>query len=193
VSEQIKPLQWIDFYQSALLEVDHAKLAGYLEAADIAIRERLQALTGEPAASQERQAIRDAQQNLRVLYEEIAAAARYTRAESHSHPEMSGDYVACVDATRHYVAVTDGVCELLGYSRAELLRKSIDEVTAPEIRATVPETFDHYVAQGSMEGVFALVAKDGHRVAIQYQARVFPDGCMVARWHPLESFGEPAA
>ncbi len=193
MSEKTKQLQWVDFYQSALLEIDHTKLAGYLEAADTAIKERLQAISGESAASQERQAIRDAQQNLRVLYEEIAAAARYTRPESHSHPEMSGDYVACVDGTRRYIAVTDGVCKLLGYSRAELLRKSIDEVTAPEIRATVPETFDHYVAQGSMEGVFALVARDGRRIAIQYQARVFPDGCMVARWHPLETSGESAA
>jgi PAS domain S-box-containing protein len=65
---------------------------------------------------------------------------------------MSGDYVACVNTKRRYVAVTDGVCKLLGYSRQELLRKSIDEISAPEIRETVPETFNQYVTQGRHGG-----------------------------------------
>jgi len=191
VSQKSKRLQWGELYQSALLELDHVQLAKYLEAADIAIAERLQSLSTDPGGSEERRAIYDALQNLRVLREEITSAAK-DRSESHSHAHMSGDCVACVDAKRRYVAVTDGVCKLLGYSREELLRKSIDEISAPELRATVPETFNQYVTQGGMEGTFALLSKDGRRVSIAYRARVFPDGCMVAQWEPLHSSSESA-
>jgi PAS domain S-box-containing protein len=193
VSQKSKLLPWVELYQSALLELDHAQLAKYLEAADIAIAERLQLLSTEPGASEERQAICDALQNMRVLRQEVESYAAKDRTAAHSHPEMSGDYVACVNAKRRYVAVTDGVCKLLGYSREELLRKSIDEITAPEIRESVPETFNQYVTQGGMEGTFALLSKDGRRIAIQYRARVFPDGCMVAQWEPLHSSSESAA
>jgi PAS domain S-box-containing protein len=189
VAQKSELLQWVQLYQSALLELDHVQLAKCIEAADIAIAERLRALSTEPGASEERRAISDALQNLRVLGQEIASSAK-DRARSHSHPEMSGDYVACVDAKRRYVAVTDGVCKLLGYSREELLRKCIDEISAPEIRETVPETFNQYVTQGGMEGTFALLSKDGRRISIQYRARVFPDGCMVAQWEPLHSSRE---
>ncbi|HZR58747.1 MAG TPA: PAS domain S-box protein [Terriglobales bacterium] len=190
--DESQQLRWIELYQSALLELDHVKLAACLEVTTIAIQERLKELINEPGSSPERQAIRDAQQNLRVLSQEIESSFAHDcrNADSHSHPEMAGDYVACVDTKRRYVAVTDGVCRLLGYSRAELLRMSIDEITAPELRESVPEAFEKYVAQRGMEGVFVLLSKDGRSIAIQYQARVFPDGCMVARWQPLENHSE---
>jgi PAS domain S-box-containing protein len=128
-----------------------------------------------------------------VLHQEIASSSKPQQTESRTHPEMSGDLVALVDLSRRYVAVTDGVCKLLGYSRAELLRLSIDQITAPEVRETVPEAFQRYPSQGAMEGVFALLAKDGRRIAIRYQARVFPDGWMVAPWEPLQTSTQSAA
>ena len=90
-----------------------------------------------------------------------------------------------MDANRRYVEVTDGVCRLLGYSRQELLAKTIDDVAAPELRAQVPETFRQYITQGGMGGNYSLIAKDGRRIPIRYQAKVYPDGCRVARWQPL--------
>lgn len=185
MSDEAKPLPWQSLYRSALLELNHAKLAEYISAADSAIQERLR-VPREQVSPQERQAIRDAQQNLRVLRQEIVAAAN-NKPITQVHPEMSGDYVVMVDSNRHYVAVTDGVCRLLGYSRCELLGKAIDEIAAPEIRDTVPEVFEQYVSQGGMDGNFALLSKDGRRVAIQYHARVFPDGALVARWQPLST------
>lgn len=44
-------------------------------------------------------------------------------------------------ADRQYVAVTDGVCKLLGYSRNDLIGKTIDEITAPEIVNAVPTQY----------------------------------------------------
>jgi len=104
---------------------------------------------------------------------------------SHAHPEIDGQYVVFVDADRRYVEVTDGVCQLLGYSREELLAKTIDEITAPELRAQVPETFRQYINRGGLEGRHSLLAKDGRRIPIRYESKVYPDGCRVARWQPL--------
>ncbi len=173
--------EWVHCYHSALLELDPHKLGQRIEKAEGAIRQRLQA----PSVSGEYQAIRDALQNLRVLKQELTTSE--VKTPSHAHPEFSGKYVVFVDGNRRYVDVTDGVCSLLGYSRAELLGKTIDEITAPEIRDTVSETFQQYVSAGGLSGKFLLLARDGRKVPIQYESKVFPDGCLVARWEPLPS------
>ena len=106
---------------------------------------------------------------------------------SHAHPEVEGaEFVVFTDPSRKYVDCTDGVCRLLGYSREELLTKTIDDIAAPELRPQVSETFREYVSQGELEGNYSLVAKDGSRIPIRYQAKVYPDGCYVARWKPLD-------
>jgi len=178
-------LGWVDLYHSALLEVDYQKLPERLKLAEDAIRARLLILPVS-SGSEEMSRIQDARQNLRLLQQELEAHRSSTTDRiSHAHSEIDGQYVVFVDADRRYVEVTDGVCQLLGYSREELLAKTIDEITAPELRAQVPETFRQYINQGGLEGCHALLAKDGRRVPIQYESKVYPDGCRVARWQPL--------
>jgi PAS domain S-box-containing protein len=136
-------------------------------------------------------AIQDTRQNLRLLQRELEAnqssmADRIT----HAHSEIDGKYVAFVDANRRYVEVTDGVCQLLGYSREELLAKTIDDISAPELRPLVPEIFRQYIESGGLEGQHSLLAKDGRHILIRYQSKVYPDGCRVARWEPLKPENE---
>lgn len=177
-------LEWIHCYRSALLELDQKKLRQRIELADQAIRLRL-AQSG-PVDPQEQQAIRDALQNLRVLQKELQDAMEGRR-PAHEHPEISGEYVVFVDTNRRYLEVTDGVCRLLGYSREELLGKTIDDVTAPELRDRVSNTFEQYLQAGGLAGNYLLVSRDGQRVPIRYESKVFPDGCLVARWEPIRS------
>lgn len=180
---------WADLYHSALLEVDYQKLPERLKLVDDAIQARLSTL---PASGiEELNAIKDALQNLRLLQEELKAqSSPSTDRINHSHSEVAGEYVVFVDANRRYVEVTDGVCRLLGYTREELLSKTIDDITAPELRAQVPETFRQYITQGGLGGHFSLLAKDGRRIPIRYQSKVYPDGCRVARWEPLNPENE---
>jgi PAS domain S-box-containing protein len=103
----------------------------------------------------------------------------------HAHSEFEGQYVAFVDENRHYIDVTDGVCELLGYSRSELRGMRIDDLTAPDLADQVTPLFDQYLEQKGLQGEFVLLAKNGERVPIRYSSRVFDDGCLVARWEPL--------
>src|ERR1700676_509477 len=166
---------WVDLYHSALLEVDYQKLPERLKLADDAIQARLSTLPAS-ANIEELNAIKDARQNLRLLQEELQAHSSSTTDRiSHSHSEIAGEYVVFVDANRRYVEVTDGVCRLLGYSREELLAKTIDDITAPDLRGQVPETFRQYITQGGMGGEFRLIAKDGRRIPIHYQSKVYPD------------------
>ncbi len=174
---------WMAHYREAMLEVNLSQLGQRIRTAEEAIKDRKQQISAQPGSQRELQGMNDALQNLRVLKKELTAAPVD---QYHSHPELEGSYVAFVSSDRRYVAVTDGVCRLLGYSREELLAKKIDDVTAPELQPAVPATFKEYVQQGHLQGEYTLLAKDGSRVAILYEALVFPDGCMTARWRPVK-------
>jgi PAS domain S-box-containing protein len=186
----VKPLDqqtWVGLYHSALLEVDYQKLPERLCLAENAIDARLQVVS-QFGTAKELSAIQDARQNLRVLEKELEAHQSSASGRiGHSHAEIGGEYVVFVNANRRYVEVTDGVCRLLGYSRDALLCMTIDDVTAPEMRLQVPDTFRQYIAQGGLEGEYTLLAKDGRNIRIQYESKVYPDGCLVARWEPISS------
>jgi len=112
----------------------------------------------------------------------LAMTSSLLHIRSHSHSELDGEYIAFADEHRRYLDVTDRVCELLGYSRSELLGMIIDDVTAPEMRLNTSPLFEQYLVDGRQQGEYILLHRDGTRIPINYIARVFPDGCMVARW-----------
>jgi len=116
----------------------------------------------------------------------LNTAASLLHIRSHSHEELDGKYVAFVDEQRRYLDVTDGVCELLGYSRSELLNMRIDDVTAPAMRSKAPPLFQQYLADSLQRGTYILLHRNGNEIPITYIARAFPDGCLVARWEPPE-------
>jgi hypothetical protein len=61
---------WLAFYQAALLETDGQRLNQLIQAAQLAIDERFQEVQDGRQHSQERQALIDATQNLRILCRE---------------------------------------------------------------------------------------------------------------------------
>jgi PAS domain S-box-containing protein len=117
-----------------------------------------------------------------------------TNSKPHSHAELDGEYVVYVDASRRYIAVSDGACRLLGYSREQLLGKTIEDITPPEARHEVADQFREYVNYSVQSGEYILLAADGRRIPIHYTSMIFKDGCMGARWQPvprLESEQDP--
>jgi len=114
----------------------------------------------------------------------LTTTASLLHIRSHSHVELEGRYVAFVDEQRRYLDVTDGVCELLGYSRSELLKMRIDDVTAHTMRSSAPPLFQQYLMDGLQRGSYILLHRSGNEIPITYIARAFPDGCLVARWDP---------
>ena len=109
---------------------------------------------------------------------------------SHAHPELQrAQYVVFADTSRRYVDCSDGVCGLLGYSRAEMLQKTIDEVSYNT--SEVPTLFAQYLKTGKHEGEYVLRRKDRTPILIRYQAFVFSDGCKAAIWEPMRDWREP--
>ncbi len=105
------------------------------------------------------------------------------RIRSHSHPELENPYVVFADSSRRYLDCTDGVCELLGYRRMDLMDMRIDDISyRPE---TVSPLFEDFRRQGVQEGEYVLRHKQGTPVRIRYHALAFPDGCMAAIWEPI--------
>jgi PAS domain-containing protein len=108
----------------------------------------------------------------------------------HQHPELhNARYVVFVDASRRYVDCTPAVSALLGYSRHELLRKKIDDISYDV--SAVPKLFALFQNTGTMQGDFILQHKNHTPVPIQYRAFVFDDGCHAAVWDPITDWRAP--
>ena len=108
---------------------------------------------------------------------------------SHGHAELKGErYVVFVDELRRYIDCSDGVCELLGYTRSELLQKRIEDISYDV--ASVSPLFTQFVKAGHMEGTFILERKAKTPAFIKYKAYAFDDGCKAAVWEPLKDWRE---
>jgi PAS domain-containing protein len=105
------------------------------------------------------------------------------------HPELQGaKFVAFTDSARRYVDCTEDACELLGYGRAELLARNIEDVSFNE--GEVSKLFAEYLKRGQMVGEYVLRHKSGTPIPIRYRAFVFPDGCAAAIWEPIQDWRE---
>jgi PAS domain-containing protein len=102
----------------------------------------------------------------------------------HNHLELAGaDYVVFVDTSRRYLDCSAGVSRLLGWSRAELLKKTIDDISFHP--GEVPNLFGAYQRRGKMDGEYVLRNKERMPIPIRYRAYVFFDGCNAAVWEPI--------
>ena len=105
----------------------------------------------------------------------------------HLHSELQTEtYVVFVNHGRRYVDCSDGVCELLGYTRTEMLHMAIDDVSynAP----FVEPLFDRYLREGLQNGEYILRHKNGAPILIHYIAWFFSDGCNAAAWTLAEEW-----
>ena len=99
--------------------------------------------------------------------------------------ESDGKYIVVADLNRNYTFVTDPVCDLLGYDRANFLELRIDDVVDGSTHVTAP-LFKEFVAQGKQEGRITLRHRSGRKVVVKYLSHIERDGCIIARWEPLD-------
>src|SRR5262249_50649271 len=76
--------------------------------------------------------------------------------------------VLIADDQGRYLAANDRACALTGYSRAELLQKSIAGLTAPNEMARYERLWDAFMGSTKQYGVYNLVRKDGTLVKGRY-------------------------
>jgi PAS domain S-box-containing protein len=94
-----------------------------------------------------------------------------------------------VDSSRRYVDANDAACELLGYSRQELLTKTIDDISYPS-GAHVDPLFQRFQQDGSMAGIFALRRKSGEGIMVRFESRIV-NGRALATWTHYAPVEEP--
>lgn len=105
----------------------------------------------------------------------------------HLHPELQGlKYVVFADASRRYTDCSDGVCELVGYDRNELLKLKIEDLSFNT--TSVLPLFEKYRQERQQKGEFILRHKNGTPVVIRYASWVFEDGCHAAAWQPADEW-----
>ena len=107
---------------------------------------------------------------------------------SHNHPELQKEYVIFADSSRRYLDCSDGICQLLGYDRMELIGMTIDDVSFSPDRT--PGLFEKFLKRGEQDGEYVLRHKSGRPVLITYHSYAFADGCLAAVWEPVKGWRE---
>lgn len=91
------------------------------------------------------------------------------------------------DNSARYIAANKQAAELTGYTRDELLRMTVSDITPAVRHATTGHLWNEFIQAGSQSGDYVLARKDGKTVGVRYQAfaSVTP-GLHVSLLVPLE-------
>jgi hypothetical protein len=92
------------------------------------------------------------------------------------------------DDERRYLHVTSAAAALVGRSVARILTLRLDDLVAPELRASVPEIWEQFVADGSLDDAISLGRPDGSSVEVRFSARArtpWP-GCHASMLIPVD-------
>jgi PAS domain S-box-containing protein len=174
VSPASASVSWLVLYQQALLETNPDALMGRTHLARSAIhaRSRQQPAPGED----ERSRMEDGLRNLRMLEREYQVLVDAGKLRA-TH------YVTLCSRDHRWVEVSDGVCELLGYDRSELVGHAAREFVDPEFRENNQATFEALLRDGFVAGTKCIVHKNGQRISVDFEARRYPDA-IIAYWYP---------
>lgn len=71
-----------------------------------------------------------------------------------------------LDLLGHFIDVNERLCEMLGYTREELLRMSFDELWVDTHRHEFSGTLNEFVRKGTIENELELTRKDGTRITV---------------------------
>ena len=107
--------------------------------------------------------------------------------------DAAGYVVLVADYWMRYLEVSSGACELLGYSRDELLELTVPDVV---VETHADELYDEMVERGSQRGHVTLRTKSGTHVQAQYDARETSVGGMtyyVSVLTPLDPVATPSS
>ena len=94
--------------------------------------------------------------------------------------ESAGDAIYIHDTEAQILAVNTTACELLGYTRAELLSMTIAEVDTPEEAQYAPERIARLIKQGHHGFQTVHRRKDGRSVPVEVRSRLINWGGQAA-------------
>jgi len=109
------------------------------------------------------QAIIESEQRFRGLFEQFPVAYQ------------------SLDIQGRFIDVNPRLCELLGYTREELLGMTFDELWRDDVRACFPAEFEKFQQNSWVSNELALTRKDGQQLTVLLEGRIQRDaeGCFV--------------
>src|SRR5712691_1022205 len=90
--------------------------------------------------------------------------------------EQASDGIAIYDHEGKIAEVNSRACELVGYTRDELLTLNVSDVIAPQNLAETPLRYEALQSGKSLLGERILVRKDGTTLPVELSARMLSDG-----------------
>ena len=93
--------------------------------------------------------------------------------------EQSPQALFVVDAAGNYVDINRRACELVGYSKAELLELSVADLTTEAETGSFPASFRRLQTAGSIETELQLEHADGHLIDVEIDAVALEDDTFV--------------
>jgi PAS domain S-box-containing protein len=85
----------------------------------------------------------------------------------------SANPMLLANSRREYVDANAAAESLLGYDRATLLQMRIEDLTPPEFRTGVEETWSTFLAEGAAVGTYEIVRADGSRLTTEFNATAY--------------------
>jgi PAS domain S-box-containing protein len=82
----------------------------------------------------------------------------------------SADAILLADNESNYVDANPAACELLGYTKEELLGCKISDISAPISKEDTSANWVEFVQDGMQHGIHHLLKKDGSEIAVEYTA-----------------------
>ncbi len=101
---------------------------------------------------------------------EMEIALRESSVKLQAIFDTTVDALLLADNEARYVDVNPAACELLGYSREELVGKTIWDVTPASRQQSGQEQWESFTEEGDLAGEYMLVRKDGSRIMVEFSA-----------------------
>ncbi|KJS84386.1 MAG: hypothetical protein JM58_11115 [Peptococcaceae bacterium BICA1-8] len=132
---------------------------------------------GEPAVLVLIRDITERKESKRLLEEKDKRYRKYI--------EKAIEGVFMADSTGNYIDVNQAGCEMLSYTREELLNKSILEITHPDSLEICSQDFNVLQERGEIRTEHTLVKKDGTFIDVQINAFKISENESVAFCHDV--------
>jgi PAS domain S-box-containing protein len=92
--------------------------------------------------------------------------------------EQASDGIHTYDPRGNIIETNSKLCEMLGYTRDELLRRNVADLIPPEDLAAVPVRFDRLQAGETILSERRLLRKDGTLLPVEISGRMISDGVL---------------
>jgi PAS domain S-box-containing protein len=108
-------------------------------------------------------------------------ALRQSEERLRSLIEQASDGIFMADVEGTYTDVNSNACQMLGYTREELIGKKITDLLSPEDFPRLDALRESLLKGSTDLGEWWLRRKDGHYLLAEVSTKIFPDG----RWHAI--------